>query len=242
MRRSVTVQDLHEIAKEVFVDEATRLLKAKKERVNISRLSVLTGIRRKEIKRLQLKEKPVTEPPALLTKVIGKWLHDPAYTTKAGRPRVLAPHNENNGFRALVESISSDVKAGAVLRSLEQIGAIERTTRGIKLRTEAYVPRGDAEEGFKMLALDLNDLSCAVEDNVFNGASPPNLHATTEYDNVIVEDAAELKEWLLKEGLEFHRRLRRKLSEIDRDFNPDLKGSRYRVVVGSFGRIESLDT
>ncbi|MCB0352775.1 MAG: hypothetical protein KDD64_04595 [Bdellovibrionales bacterium] len=240
LKRALTIQDFLEVGKSVFLDVASDEIKDAGGNPNTSRLSVITGIRRKEINRLLAKPSVVEEgdsAASLLTKVIGLWATGPAFTTASGKPRVLDCDGQQSQFADLVEQISTDVRPGTVLAELERIGAVERSSRGVKLLALAYKPVGDPSEGLELLAADAADLIEAVQENIFEIHETANLHATTDFDNIVEEKMPQIRKWLLKEGMQFHHKLRKYLSRFDKDSNPRLKGKGgSQVVVGSFSR------
>ena len=238
LRRSLSIQDLVEMAKTVFIEIAVEELKKRNKKINTSKLSVMTGLRRREVDRFY-KEKPVAnDRTSIITKVIGKWSQNNKFSTKKGRARVLTYEGDNSQFSKLVRSISNDIKPGTVLSELERLAAIEKTSRGLKLIIDAYVPKNDPEEGYNLLAMDAEDLALAVEENIFDAPKIPNLHGTTEYDNIPSRHVPALKKWLLFEGSKFHQKVRAHIAKLDKNTNS--KGN-FRVVFGSFSRISNQD-
>ena len=237
------IQDVLESAKAVFIDIAKDEMNRQGEKVNMSRLSVMTGLHKRDVMRLQEDtEKGVKKTGGLASRVIGQWQHDKRFQTKNAKPRVLSIEGEENEFKELVESVSIDLKPGTVLFELERIAAVEKTARGLKLKTRAYVPVGDVVEGFHMLAHDTDSLMSAVEENVFSAPEIPNLHVRTEYDKVDPEAVPLIREWFYNEGSEFHRKAREFVSQFDLDINPkkdnkDNKGSNIKAVIGSFSSV-----
>jgi len=238
IRRTLSIQDLIESAKVVFLQVAAEELVLKKERVNVSRLSVLSGMHRRDVMRIYKEGRTKDESFGYITRVIGHWLQDDRFKGSSKKPRVLSLEGENSEFRKLCCCISSDVNPGTVLFELERVGAVERVKGGVKLKTRAYVPRNNPQEGFRLLAADAEDLISAVEENVFGAETTPNLHAKTEYDNVCCEDLPAIKQWLMREGSAFHAKVRNFLSAFDKDIHPQLrKEGGARVAVGTFSRV-----
>ncbi len=239
IRRTLSIQDLIESAKVVFLDVAEEELLRKREKVNVSRLSVLSGLHRRDVMRIFQQGKTKDESMAFTTRVVGQWLQDKKFCNKPGSPKVLSLEGEDSEFRKLVRCISSDVNPGTVLFELERVDAVERVKSGVKLKTRAYVPRNNPVEGFKLLASDADDMMTAVEENIFGEeVETPNLHAKTEYDNVAVEDLPTIKQWLYKEGSAFHAKVRNYLAGFDLDLAPKAqKKGGARVAVGTFSRV-----
>ncbi len=252
LRRSLSIQDLIEISKIIMVQIASEELTRAGSEPNISRLSVATGLRRREVTRLQKSEENIPKTDrSVLTKVIGQWLQDKRFSNRSGKPKELTISGDSNEFSKLVDIITKDVKPGAVLSELERVGAIEYvqkgdTILGIRLLDTAYVPRKKPEEGFSMLSADAEDLMLAVEENVFKSPKYKNLHATTEFDNIPKKYDTEIKQWMLKEGVTFHNRVRKYLSKFDLDFKDkndsnDKRQSKIRVVLGTFSRVSKTE-
>jgi hypothetical protein len=80
-----------------------------------------------------------------------------------------------------------------------------------------------------------------VEENIFERSSVPNLHIKTFYDNICVSEVENLKRWILKEGAEFHAKMRDYISRFDLDSNPQLfeKKGGARISVGTFSMSET---
>ena len=241
VRHSLSIQEFTELSKAAFVDAGAKELERRGEVVNVSKVSVLTGLRRRETDRL-FKEDPSVEvdQASIHTRVINRWRQDQRFLTSSGRPRVLSYLGEGSEFFTLVASVSTDIKPGTVFAELLRVGAVEEAPRGLRLLHQAYAPKGKPLEGFKMLAEDADDLTCAVEENMFELPSIPNLHIATSYDRINANKLEKVRRWLLNEGVRFHKKVQKYLSALDIDVNPDNTATQSaRVVVGSFSRIVS---
>jgi hypothetical protein len=245
IRRQLKVQDAIEQVKVAFIEAAEREIQRLGEDPNVSRLSAMTGMHRRDVVRLFRQKAPKEYSFNLVTRVIGQWQRDPRFLTKSRKPKVLTFEGPESEFRELMNSVATDLKPGTVLFELERIGAIERTPEGLKLVHKTYEPRGSIEESFGILADDTEDLLRSVEENVFEFENAPHLHAKTVYDNIGVDDLDELemiRDWVIRLGAEFHRRARSYLAKYDLDINPrDTKFKKMRVAVGTFARIANDD-
>ena len=123
LRSSYTVQDLLSAAKEIFVEVAEEAFREQNEKVNASRLSIVTGLRRPEVLRLQRTEKsPKDETGNLLSRVMGQWRNDRNYSGAPGEPRDLTFRGENSEFRKLCSKVSLTLNPGTVLFEFERRG------------------------------------------------------------------------------------------------------------------------
>lgn len=240
LRHSLRLQDLIECAKAVFVELGQNELERNGKKANISRLAAMSGVHRRDVLRLMRSGPAETYEKDLITKVVGLWQTSDKYTTARGIPRVLSLGAENSDFTKLVLDVSGDLNPGTVLFELERVGAVEQTAKGLKLLIESYVPVGDPTAGFKIYADDSSDLCQSIGENVLKNIELPHLHARTSYDRIRSDKVDEIKKWFLKEGHEFHSKVREKLSEFDQDVNPDpkWKGENVTVSFSSFSNVK----
>ncbi len=241
IRHSLKVQDVETCLRRAFIEGAKNELRQQGDEPSLSRVSIITGLGRREVQRLEQLPAHTDTTPTLIMKVLGQWQTDRKFIDKAGAPRVLSFGSEKSDFNRLVNHISTDLNPATLLFELERVKAVERSDEGLRLVVQSYRPRGDVETGFRVLGDDINDLTRVVEENVFHQPDIGNLHLRTEYDRIRPEALVELKSWLLVEGNALHARVREKLSKYDQDVNPDpnFKGKGMRVVVGSFGKVFS---
>lgn len=240
VRNSIKLLDVVEILKASFVEAATEEIKAQGQTPSGSKVSIISGVHRKDIVRIQKDGVGLKSDKNIIAKVMVKWQHDPKFRTKAGEPRTLDAEGRNSEFASLVESVTGgNLSAYALLFEMERIGAIEKNGKRVKLVWRDYVSTGNAAEGFELLAGDADDLITSVEENIYTNPKVPNLHLKTEFDNISHESLPTVREWLLNEGSVFHKKVREFLSQFDIDLNPKLKGGRAgaRVVFGAFSRI-----
>ena len=238
VRHSVKVQDAIECLKIELIEESKRELTRRGTKVSQSHLSVLTGLRRREVIRLDAGEVRLEGNRTMIMKVLGLWRENKKYLTKSGVPRVLTFGTAESEFAKLVQEVSSDLNPATVLFELERVDAISRTPRGVMLLKHNYLPSSsDPSAGFQILSQDITDLTYAVESNLLEGTPLPHHHLRTEYDRVRPESVEKIKQWLLKEGHHFHLRARDEISKYDQDSNPDphFSGKAVRVVLGSYG-------
>lgn len=243
VRHSIKLQDLIECAKVAFVEAADKEFSQSGLKSNVSRISVMTGVHRRDVMRFQTSGLDPGTERDLVTKIIGHWRSDKRFMTKSGDPRVLSVNGADSDFNKLCESISLDINPGTVLFELQRIQAVIPAKGGIKLIHESYVPKGDAAAGFAILADDYETLLNTVDENVLGDQDLPHFHARTSYDNVSPAAVSEIRRWFLREGHEFHKRVRAFLSRFDRDVNPDLsfEGKGVKVVFGSFTHVPRAD-
>lgn len=244
VRRSFRIQDLTEALKEVFLDVAEDELQRDGAQVNVSRLSALTGLHRRDVMRLWRDEHEPKRGTDLVTRIVGQWQADKRFLTANGRPKTLQLEGRRGAFADLVSSVSSDLNPYTVLFELERAGTVERTERGIRLVRRSYQPRGDLEEGMGLLQEDGTSLMHAVTQNLLDSPALENLHIKTVYDNIPQDDEEEIRRWFLRNGVAIHENARSFLGAKDRDINPkaaDSGNGRLKATLVTFSFTERVE-
>src|ERR1019366_3917537 len=180
MRAGVTFPVLAEHVRTLYVEVALRdFLMDAKARTD-SRVSLITGVHRKEIRRLRLHPRDSDPIPPMVTvssQIIARWLGLPAYTDPAGRPLPLpraAAAANGPSFDALVEAVTTDVRPRAVLDDWISQGFV--TLDGadmIHLNASAFIPRGGGAEQMFYFARNLHDHIAAAAANVSASGPAP---------------------------------------------------------------------
>lgn len=239
LRHSMRIQDITECAKQALLQAAEDELVRSGQGVTTSRLSVMTGIHRKDVERLRVRGEVRGASSHMIVKIVGQWQLDRRFVTADGRPKCLDLGGKASSFNRLVRSVSKEMNPATVLFELERSGTARKSAKGLELQLGAYSPSDNLEQGFQVLADDVQDLIAGVSGNLANEHNIPNLHARTVFDNVRPDRIQEIRQWLVREGHEFHRRAREYISQADQDINPEpgLKGPAQKVVLGSFSRI-----
>lgn len=237
--RGLKHQDLIEAAKLAFIDVARERVSA--EQATVSKLSILTGLQRYDVKSLLQRELVTAETSrqSLVARVLSRWANDKRFLNERGRPRVLTCDGKESEFAALVNQVSQAINPYTVLFELERLKLVQRTSKGLKLESAIMIDSKDVQGGLKLLAHDSNDLYRAVTDNIFQNQDLPQLHIRTEYDNIPLSVLPQIRLWILKAGTQFHAKVQKYLSTFDRDTctETSLKNdnSTARVAVTTFG-------
>lgn len=239
LRHSKPLQEFLDILKVVYVEVATEELRKETDKINVSRLCVVTGVHRHDMNRIfREKRPPIRKSVGLLSRVVNLWESDKRFCTKSGQPRVLGLEGDDSEFRILVSSVSKTLNPGTVLYGLIRSGSAEKTPNGLKLVRGAVSLHKDPSRVYELLARDVESLIEAAEFNIEHNPDPRNLHIRTEYNNIFKKDIPKIRAWVLSEGRKFHARARKFLSKSDLDLNLDRAASGEeagcRVIVEAF--------
>ncbi|MDB5415817.1 MAG: hypothetical protein JWR10_4152 [Rubritepida sp.] len=197
----ITFPVLADLLRSLYVTVAAEDPPADARARSDSRLTLLTGVHRKEIRRLREAAIPADEtPPPVVTlnsQLISRWLGLPAYTDAAGAPLDLARGTSPEGgpsFDALVASVTTDLRPRTVLDSWIAQGfvSLEPDDR-VRLNVSAFVPREGREAQLFYFARNLHDHVAAAAANVAAPDAPPFLERSLHYDRLSPEAAAQLE-------------------------------------------------
>ena len=120
-RQSLGLHDVVEAAKVLFIKVAEEDLQKSGEKISVSRLSVITGVHRKDAERIYRQGEVEIGGTRLSGKIISQWRRDKRFLTKNNRPRVLSYLGEDSEFAKLVRTVSAELKSGTIRFDLERI-------------------------------------------------------------------------------------------------------------------------
>lgn len=241
LRHALSMRDFVHCIKAVLVDIAREETLTAGKKVNLSRITAITGIYREEVARfLEEDADAVPEPQSVLTRVIGQWESDPDFTSKRGEPRVLTYEGESNEFYKLVDRVSRNINPASVLVEIERSGVAVRTARGLRLERETFAVGTDLLSGYTLASKDIDALVQAVEENMERPQLVGQLHYHTEYDNIFLRDLPRVKKWLISEARGFHRKVRAFIAKCDKDLSERDSDAPAggKIVIGSFSFAE----
>lgn len=231
LRNGATYGEFAELAKWVFTDVARREFTIPGRKQSTSRISVITGLTRKEVAKQLEVDSP--DDSALqhqynrAAKVISGWRRDPRFQDLGARPADL-PFDDDAGpsFSELVRRFSGDMPARAVLDELERVRAVEKLAGGqIRLVSNAYVPAGDEGQKLLIMGKDTSLLLDTLDHNLQPSRGAPYFQRKVAYDNLPVEALPAFRELSADKAQALLEDLDRYLSARDRDENPEVRGS-----------------
>ena len=240
LRHGIPCDVLSAVARQMYVRVASEefLLPGKKKQ-STSRVSILTGLSRKEVRRIQssadVKDQEAKDHYNRAARVITGWVRDKEFHDKAGAPLALPLEGTKASFGELVRRYSGDLLVRALLDELLRVGAVRRTKDGrLRLQARFYVPEQGETEKLHILGTDTADLIATIAHNL-NRQSTARYQRKVMYDNVPVEAVQEFQRRSADQAQAFLEHIDRWLSQRDRDVNPAVSGTgRKRVGIGVY--------
>ena len=147
LRFGIGFREFSEISKTAFVDVASSDYGLRGRPTNISRIAVMTGLTRKEVRRLRDKidigEPTVNVKSTPLSEVLHRWCSESEFLDASGRSAILPFNGERASFANLVKRFGGDIPPGAMRTELKRVGAIEVSKSGkLKVVKRSIRPEG----------------------------------------------------------------------------------------------------
>lgn len=224
LANGISYPSLASLLKSVFVEVAAEEFFIEGKPQTDSRISLLTGVHRKDVKRLHHGVLAREAPPAAVSlgaQLVARWTGVPQYLDEEGRPRPLARLASEGGalsFEGLVESVSKDIRSRVVLEEWLRLGVARIDEEGrVYLNAAAFIPEKGFDEKAYYYGQNLHDHLAASAHNLL-GQKPPFLDRSVYYDQLSpasVQALAELSEMLGMQALQAVNRRAMELQQQD---------------------------
>jgi hypothetical protein len=173
LRHGVMQRDFAELCKELYVDVATADYGLQGRPTNVSRTALLTGLDRKDIKRIReelvgrAEDVPHRGRQDRLARVLSGWHQDPDFMTGDGpRDLPLLADNGQQSFSSLVRRYGGDVPASALLKELKRAGAVVEADGRLRAVRRYYMPPPADADALRRAGSVLEDLGNTVVHNL----------------------------------------------------------------------------
>jgi hypothetical protein len=229
LTHSITYPFLTNLLKSIYVEVATEEFRLQGKPQTDSRISLLSGIHRKDVKNLRpekVLEQTIPPSVSLSTKLVKLWTSDPQRLDETGRHRPLPKLMSEGGgasFEGLVASVSKDIRSRVILDEWLRTGIAKIDAEGrVCLNTDATFNETDFEEKAYYIGQNLHDHLSAASHNL-HGQQPPLLESSIHCNRLTSESVAELDALAKKLGMQVLDAVKQRASELEvRDANkPD---------------------
>jgi len=240
LRNGIPFGTFADLAKHVYVKIAMEEFGLPNRKQTASRVSIITGLTRKEVSRIQglseIENEETIERYNRAARVVSGWVRDSRFLDSTGQPAVLPVEGSGVSFSELVRHFSGDMPVRAVLDELDRVGVIDHLPDGrIRLLSRAYIPVTGEVDKLGILGTDVRDLICTIDNNITREADQRLLQRKVSYDNLPAEILPELRQLSAQKGQVLLEELDSWLSQHDRDNNPSVSGTgRHRAGIGIY--------
>jgi hypothetical protein len=244
LKCGMTWREFAEVSKSVFVAVASQDYGLNGRPTNVSRVSILTGVSRKEITRvrnlLEHESTPLPNKTSDATRLLSGWHQDPDFITATGEPRVLPAEGGGASFATLWQRYAGDVPVTSMRKELERAGAIKTLPDGtLRAERRYFMPRRFDPQWILNAGSMLSDLGSGITHNLDVAAEPPSAGAKAPgrrfigratSDSVDVAAMPEFEAFVEQRGQEFLETVDQWLTE--HEARPATGGARKRMRLG----------
>ena len=171
LRGGITWKEFADISKSVFVSVATEEFGIRGRPTNISRVSILTGISRKEVKRqrdlLDGHDEPASSKTTDATRLLSGWHQDAGYLDSNSAPRALPATGAAPSFESLFATYGGDTPEQTLIRELRNAGSVEENAAGELVALRRYhMPAAMDEGNLRFFGTNLYDHANTLSNNL----------------------------------------------------------------------------
>ena len=192
--KGVTFQMASEVLKRAYVRSANQHF-VEGDEASGTKLSLLTGLNRKEIRRLTSDDPDKERSPmgSYATAIASVWRANRRWRDREGNPKVLPRRTTGNtlSFDDLVRAVTTDHRPTAVFDELERLGLIAVEGDNVRLVISDLFSTVDRQESLVRLSESIADHLSAAVTNVIE-SSPKFLEQSILSDELSETSAAAL--------------------------------------------------
>lgn len=134
LRYGIGYREFAEVVKTAFVDISSTDFGIRGRPTNISRVAVMTGLTRKEVRRLRDKiakgDTTISVKTTPFEEVLHHWYAKAEFHDASGRPIALPFSDGNPSFTSLVKKFGGDIPAGAMRTEMKRVGVVHEDELG----------------------------------------------------------------------------------------------------------------
>jgi len=205
----LTPKHFAELAKLAFVEAAGTLSQFRNGKINRSRVAVMTGLSRSEVKRIlsgkSLIARQIPAQQSRGERVLAGWMTDERYLDRSGHPLRIPISGARVSFASLVKQFGGDVPHRAVLEELRRLHVVTQVGPRLELNARRLLPSGRAFTSLSSLIPVLIDGIRVAVKAAASGSGPPiqrlTLKARDLTELVLLQDRASDGITSLLEGL-----------------------------------------
>lgn len=196
LRFGISYRQFEQISKAAFVEVATSDFGIRGRPTNISRVAVMTGMTRKEVRRIRDElavgdENFVSIRHQPLANLLHNWCAEGEFLDDSGKPAVLPYEGERGSFERLVKFTGGDIPPGAIRTELKRVGAIEvDDDKRIRLVKRSFIAEKAHERLVGTVAKCVYPLMAAVAHNTNPNGVGETCPNSTAYSHIVQQSEA----------------------------------------------------
>ena len=220
LSHGVSYRHFDQIARRTFVEVASEDYGVRGRPTNASRVAIMTGLTRKEVKSIRDDLQGMTteqNPPARTTasEVLHVWFTDDDFSDSSGSPRELQFVGNSPSFTDLVRACAGDLPAGAMRAELKRLGAVREMEDGSLIpRRRAVVPDDPESRILEGLTFGLAPLAETIAFNS-KAADRPRFQRVVHSERIDASKITEVTESIFESLVAFSEDLDTSLTSFE---------------------------
>lgn len=241
----ITYPYLCQLLKGIYIDVASNEFQAEGTRQTDSRITMLTGVHRKDVRRFREEGLDELRAPSALplsAQIVAAWLSEPGFQEADGTPRAL-PRLAKAGdgdisFEALVDRVArQDLRARSVLDEWLRLGLVEMDANDrVQLQVEAFIPEKGFDEKLYYFGKNLHD-HISVGAHNLTGDGAPQFDRSVYYNNLSEASITKLTALVNERGMQALKEMNRLARELQKK-DSGSKRAKHRFNFGMFFYLE----
>ena len=178
IEKGMPFPQFRDLIKELFVEVADTHFSLDDKKPSDSRIFVLTGVHRKDIKRIRQQDKKqnstFSSSASLSGEIVARWISMPEYMNENGNPRPLLKSrtNSESDFDQLVSSVNKDVRPKVILEEWLRLNIVHLKDDHVVLNQSAFVTNKEFNEMAYYLGHNIHDHIASCANNILNENTP----------------------------------------------------------------------
>ena len=208
LRAGIGWKEFAEIGKQVFVEVAREDYGLQGRPTNSARVALMTGLSRREVGRIRKvltgADAAPAPRPGRISEVLSAWHVDPQFVDPNGTPRVLSEQGDEGSLNALLDRYGGDTPRGALVKELQQLGLISKSSAGYRVEARDYIRRASDPDMLRQGGQAIHDHAATIVHNVAaDRAGPARFERMATQRGIDPEDAADFEMLLAQKGQAF---------------------------------------
>ncbi len=249
LANGITYPFLSGLMKAVYVDVAVKDFPLPGKAQTDSRISLLSGVHRKDVRRFRHDVVAPSAVPAsavsLGAELLTKWTTHTDFIDAKGNPlplpRLSGKANEKS-FESLVESVSKDIRSRVVLDEWLRIGVARLDDQNnVCLNVDAFIPAKGFDEKAFYFGQNMHDHIAAGMQNLMSDPSP-YFDRCVYHDMLTPSSVKALDETVRELGMQMLHAVNRRAMELKQQQEAGDATARFRMNFGTYFYNEYTET
>lgn len=220
LRFGVGYREFSQASKIAFIEVASEEFGRSGRPINISRIALMTGLSRKEVRAVREERadsnRVVELPTHFPAEVLRRWFTNPEYCDLEGHAKPLSWDQDPDSFTSLVRSCGGNLSPVAMRAELIRVGAVQQDKTGVLAPLRRYFISDSAKDRLaEGIQFGIRPLALTIVKNVESaGRGGLRFQRVVDSYSIPVERRAALEQEITSRLIQFSEEIDDLLSEV----------------------------